>query len=279
MTDIGFTPAYTNELLQKLGHTPNKQLGQNFLVDKNILKKSIEMAELSAGETIVEVGPGLGCLSDAMLKTGCKVYAVERDPKLAEHLRQSYANNENFDLLEDDALKSPRAKLPEDVKTFKVVANLPYAISTPWLSALIEQEPLPECMVLMLQKEAGERFSAKAGTKNFGAISIFLNAAYETENIHKVSKYCFKPEPKVDSVLIKFTLKEDAKFFKDGTRKLIRNIFTQRRKQLGSLCKNFASTYELGEWFDSLSKHGFSQKSRPEEIPMELWLELDAFIN
>ena len=194
----------TRVLLEELSHLPNKKLGQNFLIDGNILRKSIEMAKIDAEDAIVEVGPGLGTLTQALLETGASVWAVERDPTLAKHLRKTLADSDNrLHLTENDCLEYPCAGLPEEraASGFKVVANLPYAVSTPWMDAILTG-PLPKRMVLMLQKEAADRYSALHGSKSFGAISIFLQSAYCVHDRHSVSANCFYPKPKVDSVLL-----------------------------------------------------------------------------
>ncbi|MBQ7332135.1 MAG: ribosomal RNA small subunit methyltransferase A, partial [Opitutales bacterium] len=197
----------TRELLALLSHSPKKWLGQNFLVDGNIVRKSLELAGVRAGDIVVEVGPGLGTLTTTLLQAGAKVFAVERDATLAAHLRERVAPNypETFDLTEGDAMDFPLAAFPEKMPAgtpFKIVANLPYAISTPWMDAVLESGNLPETLVLMLQKEAADRFTAAAGTKNYGALSVFLEAAYERAPGHKVPAQCFFPPPKVDSYLL-----------------------------------------------------------------------------
>ena len=155
-----FTPTQTCEILRELGHNPSKKLGQNFLVDSNIVRKSLELADVSAGDYVVEVGPGLGTLTGALLERGAKVFAVELDKKLFAHLRSYFAGNANLNLINADAVDFPLAALPAQVRDFKIVANLPYAISTPWLDAVLSGK-LPSKMSLMLQKEAALRFSAK----------------------------------------------------------------------------------------------------------------------
>ncbi|ADE54763.1 16S rRNA (adenine(1518)-N(6)/adenine(1519)-N(6))-dimethyltransferase RsmA [Coraliomargarita akajimensis] len=270
-------PTSTRELLEALDHLPNKKLGQNFLVDGNIVRKSIELAEIDEGSSVVEVGPGLGTLTRAILGSGAKLWAVERDSTLAEYLRDKVVPQQpNFDLTEGDCLDHPRAGLPEELAEsgFKIVANLPYAVSTPWMEAIISG-PLPQRMVLMLQKEAADRYIADSGIKNFGAISIFLQAAYHAHSKHLVSANCFHPAPKVDSILLRLDLKENAVQFNAETRACIRRIFTQRRKQLGALCKK--DPYEPAKaWFDSLVEKGYSPTVRPEAIPHHEWVSLNG---
>jgi 16S rRNA (adenine1518-N6/adenine1519-N6)-dimethyltransferase len=266
------SPKQTRELLESLGHRPRRPLGQNFLIDGNIVRKSLQLAGIAKGDRVVEVGPGLGTLTEAMLDAGCTVHAVELDSRLSEHLRQTLAKTrpEHFHLVEGDAVKFPRAGLASQ-GSFKVVANLPYAITTPWMEALLE-EPLPAAMVLMMQKEAADRITAQPGSKAYGAISIFMGAAYEKAGIHAVSRSCFYPVPGVDSQLLHLKLKSEPILFCPPARAIVRNLFTQRRKQIGSLAQKQPL---LADWLDTLPAFGCSRTDRPEVIPLEGWLELN----
>lgn len=270
------SPSQTRELLESLGHRPRKPLGQNFLIDGNIVRKSLQLAGLAEGDHVVEVGPGLGTLSQAMLDIGCVVHAVELDPRLAQHLRETHVSShpQAFHLVEGDAVKHPRADIPPTALDFKVVANLPYAITTPWMEALLEN-PLPSDMVLMMQKEAADRITAQPGSKAYGAISIFIGAAYERAGVHHVSRSCFYPVPGVDSMLLHLRLKENPVLLREETRDLIRKIFTQRRKQIGSLLQKVPDTQP---WLDQLPDFGCARTTRPEAIPLEAWLALDALL-
>jgi len=269
------SPKQTRALLDQLAHFPNKKLGQNFLVDGNIVRKSIDMAELDANSHVVEVGPGLGTLTRAILSSGATVWAVERDATLAQHIRDTVVPEQpKLHLIEGDCLDYPRAELPilQAQSDFKIVANLPYAVSTPWMEAIISG-PLPQRMVLMLQKEAADRYVASHGSKAFGAISIFLQSVYTAHSKHLVSAQCFHPAPKVDSALLRLDLREDAVHFSAAARECIRGIFTQRRKQLGALCKR-ASHAEALDWFHTLVAEGVKPTIRPEELPLEQWQKL-----
>ncbi len=268
------SPSQTRMLLNQLTHQPNKKLGQNFLVDGNIVRKSVELAELGPADKVVEVGPGLGTLTQAILDSGARLWAVERDATLAAHLRELIPNDPNFDLVEGDCLDEPRAGLPdaEAANGYKIVANLPYAVSTPWMDAVLAG-PLPERMVLMLQKEAAERYAASHGSKSFGAISIFLQSAYTVTAKHLVAAACFHPAPKVDSILLRLDLRPDALRFPAAARECARRIFTQRRKQLGALCRK-ESEPTASDWFDSLVAGGVAPTVRPEELPIQHWQTL-----
>ncbi len=272
---LPLNPNQTHTILNALGHSPNKKLGQNFLIDGNIVRKSIELADISTNESIVEIGPGLGTLSKAILSTGAQLYAVEKDPSLSNYLEETVSKEfNNFHLLNEDCLKKPLGTLidQEQSSDFKIVANLPYAVATPWLEAALSTS-LPKRMVLMLQKEAADRYNAQPKTKNFGAISIFLQSAYDVHSTHTVSASCFHPKPKVDSTLIRLDLKKTPICFSRETKALIRTIFTQRRKQISSLCKKSESGV-IKQWLESLFKKGYLQSVRAEEIDLPSWQSL-----
>ena len=280
LTTMPLSPTLTREILEHLEHSPNKKLGQNFLIDGNIVRKSIELAELDADSTVVEVGPGLGTLTRAILATGARLWAIERDPRLAAYLREKVLPEQpKLTLIEGDCLDEPRAGLPPRLanKDYCIVANLPYAVATPWMD-LILSGTLPERMVLMLQKEAADRYVAPHGTKTFGAISIFLQSVFEVHSKHLVSAQCFHPAPKVDSVLLRLDRRTDAIRFSLAARECIRRIFTQRRKQLGALCKNDSHAGALA-WFKELLEHGVTPTVRPEELAIEYWQSITRFIH
>ncbi len=272
------TPSDTRSLLTSLGHQPKRFLGQNFLVDGNIVRKSLELAQVVPGDQVVEVGPGLGTLTRALLAAGAKVWAVEKDRQLHAYLLENLVPefSATFTLLEGDGVESPRAGLNdgEAKRGFKVVANLPYAISTPWMDEVLSG-PLPERMVLMLQQEAAQRYSAGPGSKQFSAISIFLQAAYEIAPGHKVSASCFYPRPDIESYLLHLVKRAQPFVFAPEIKTIIRGCFQQRRKQIGSLIKDRAPGM-AEPWLAILAAANFGAQSRPEEIPVELWTRLST---
>jgi len=270
------SPTTTRELLAKLGHEPKRYLGQNFLVDGNIVRKSLELAAIGPGDTVVEIGPGLGTLTSALLTAGAEVWAVEKDRNLHLHLEEAViplaANR--LHLLEGDAVEQPLAGLPADraAAGFKVVANLPYAISTPWMDAVLSG-PLPERMVLMLQQEAAQRYAASSGGKQFGAISVFLQSAYDVAPGHKVDSGCFYPKPDIESYLLVLIRKPSPHVFPPAVKTLIRACFQQRRKQIGGLLRGLLPD-EGAAWIAQLNAAGLSGLARAEAIPVELWRSL-----
>ena len=265
---MSLSPSETTRLLRQLEHRPNKKLGQNFLVDGNLVQKSLRMADLPEGVPVLEIGPGLGTLTEKLLSSGHPVYAVEIDRRLEKHLRQSlvhYLESDQLDLLRADAVKSPLGNLPEQIHQYAVVANLPYAISSAWLEGVLGSGKLPVRMVMMLQKEAAERMLARPGTKEFNALSIFLQSCYQSSGTHPVPGQCFYPAPSVDSVLLRMDRLPQPIEFSKSARKLVRRIFTQRRKQIGSLIKKEPEPINevMQGW---LAEEGLCPTLRPEKI-------------
>lgn len=274
------SPTQTNDILKQLGHQPNKKLGQNFLIDKNIVKKSLSLAKVESDDIIVEIGPGLGTLSSALLESNAVLFAVEKDNTLVNYLNSNLKPlfSDSFHLLNADALDYPIANIPvKHFEDFKIIANLPYAIATPWLEKVLSG-PLPDSMTLMLQKEAADRFCASHGSKLFGSISIFLNSSFKKIDSHKVSRHCFYPEPKVDSILLHLEKIKNPFIFHSKTKDIIRFFFTQRRKQIGSLIKQIPDDKALSYWLDFLISKKFSSNNRAEELPIEIWQELDHLL-
>lgn len=267
----------TRELLARLGHSPKRFLGQNYLIDGNIVRKSVELGAVAPGEAVVEVGPGLGTLTSALLAASATVWAVEKDATMAAHLRATLATEHpgRLHLIEEDAVAHPIADLPAELTaTFKIVANLPYAISTPWMDAVLGG-PLPQRMVLMLQQEAAQRYVAEPGTKQFGAISIFVQSAFLAERGHKVPASCFYPAPEVESCLLNLVRRSEPFVFDPAVKRLIRECFQQRRKQIGALLRHKLPDGG-GAWIAGLAAVGLDARARPEEIPVAQWQRLHA---
>jgi 16S rRNA (adenine1518-N6/adenine1519-N6)-dimethyltransferase len=275
------SPSATRDLLGRLDHRPRRSLGQNFLVDGNIVRKSVGLAGISPGDAVVEIGPGLGTLTAALLEAGAEVWAVELDPRLHAHLAAELAPiaHGRLHLVAGDAVEHPLAGLPRDRAGagFKIVANLPYAVATPWLDAVLSG-PLPSRMVLMLQQEAAQRYTASPGTKSFGAISIFLQAAYEPSRGHRVAAACFHPRPDVESLLLTLDLRTQPFVFPAAAKDLIRGCFRQRRKQIGALLRGHRDP-KAHAWLRHLLSGTIPAATRPEAIPVAAWEELSRLVD
>ena len=220
----------------------------------------------------MEIGPGLGALTQLLLEKECEVHAIEKDAGLFRYLEkellQSYKSRLN--LTHGDAMDKPLASLSQQREDTKIVANLPYAISTPWLDAVLSG-PLPLRMVLMLQMEAANRFVANPGTGTYGPISLFLKSAYKVMEIHKVAAQCFFPEPEVGSALLSLERLKEPKRFPKEIKEGIRQIFRQRRKQIGSIIAKNPMAPQFQSWLQELVKQGMDPKKRPEAIGEDQW--------
>ena len=263
---MAFSLLYTKELLSRLKICPNKKLGQNFLVEPAFVEMSISWAQIKAEDIVIEVGPGCGTLTDSLLQARAQVFAVEKDPVLAQHIARTFPIN----ILKGDALEYPVGNFSLD-KSYKVVANLPYAVASVWLDKILELPRLPQNMVLLVQKEAAERWFSAAGSKHFCALGINLQAAYTINNKRDVAKRCFYPQPNVDSVLISLKKKTDALIFKKDFKIFLRDIFIHRRQQIGRICRGSQSSL-ANRFLDYLIKKGYTQNVRAEDIDLPLWI-------
>jgi len=270
------SPSETTRLLDSINHRPKKKLGQNFLIDGNIVRKSLIMADLPYRIPVVEIGPGLGTLTKQLLDQNHPVFAVEIDTNLFANLKDefsSFIKQGKLNLINGDAVKNPVGSLPDEVDEFAVVANLPYAISSPWMESLLNSNKIPNRMVLMLQKEAVDRMNASHGTKHYNALTIFLRSAFKQTQTHPVPRQCFHPVPGIDSMLVRLDRLKNPFLFSKDDRVLIRKIFTQRRKQIGALAKKENNSVReiMLKWLDDMN---LPSNFRPEQIKLDAWREL-----
>jgi 16S rRNA (adenine1518-N6/adenine1519-N6)-dimethyltransferase len=215
-----------------------KALGQHFLRDQNIVRKIITLAEIQPDETVVEIGPGRGILTRALNETGSKVFAIELDRSLDEPLQKEFKDSPNVRIIQADALTYPFEDFPAP---FAVVANLPYSISTPLLFRLLELRSRVSRMVLMLQLEVARRITAREGGKEYGLLSVGVQFYAEPRLEFVVPRGCFKPPPRVDSAVIRLTMrttpkvavKDESFFFR-----VVRAGFGHRRKSLRNALKD-----------------------------------------
>ncbi len=223
--------------LESIGMRPGRGLGQNFLLDGNLLDFIVRLSAPKKGEKILEVGPGFGALTSRLLKSGAEVYAVEFDHRIAEYLR-AHVEKENFHLTEADACRVDYVELLGGGE-FRAIANLPYSISTIFIARMLDLPRPPESMFFMLQREMGERLSAAPGTKNYGALSVRTQLRYEVKLEKIVPPEVFFPPPEVDSAIVSFRLRHGG----DGDDPelcrllpgVVKTVFAQRRKQMGKV--------------------------------------------
>ncbi len=250
--------------LKSLEARPKKHLSQNFLTDPQIVRKIIELAEVKPGDAVLEIGPGPGALTQALLGAGARVYAVEMDGTFARHLERLQTPDGRLKVFLSDILKFPLGSLPRPIK---VVANLPYHITTPILERLFAQ-PFSS-LTIMVQKEVADRMMAQAGSKTFGSLSIFVQFYSQLHRSFIVPAGCFYPRPKVDSTVIRLdgrtTPDIDPLFFFP----LVHKAFQQRRKMLTS-----SLLYPKERVRDTLCKIDQRPDARPEALSLEQWVAL-----
>ena len=235
------TLAEIRSILDTRGLRPKHALGQNFLVDHNLLRKLVDAAHVKAGDLVLEVGPGTGTLTDELLERGARVNACELDKELGAHLAERFAaRGEQFRLVLGDCLESKR-ELSRDAhaalgtEPFKLVANLPYGAGTPLMLILMSQYPQCGGMWVTIQYEVGERMLASPASREFGPLGVIAQASGEVKQLAKLSPECFWPRPKIDSAMLQWVRgarpTSEVLILLDFCAKL----FSQRRKQLGSV--------------------------------------------
>lgn len=239
-----------NRQLQSYGLSPLKRFSQNFLTDERIAGKIIDALELTADDTVIEIGPGLGILTERLLDAGAKVLAIEIDKGFADILDKRFGGRDNFEIINQDALKISYKALfcrggkkltPADIKQgFKVVSNLPYNISTPMIFELLDEREVFSLLVLMLQKEVAQRIVSQPDAKEYGVLSVFVQLLADVRIEFNVPPSCFYPAPKVYSSVVRFDILQrprvevdDMEFFK----KVVKASFGQRRKTLFNALK------------------------------------------
>jgi 16S rRNA (adenine1518-N6/adenine1519-N6)-dimethyltransferase len=263
-----------NVTLREIGVSPVKTLGQNFLHDRNLARWIVEQADISRTDYIVEIGPGLGSLTQYILGKRASVLAIEKDARLARFLRKRFPVQQ-LEVLHADALEfDPRLLYAQPV--VKLLGNLPYYISSQiMLKFMTYPSPISLCL-LMLQKEMARRLSADPSTKDYGALTLQVQLHYRVEYLRSVSAAVFLPRPEVDSALVRITPRKpdelpycDYELF----RKLVRQGFAQRRKQLGKLLH-----HELEDWKKAADVLGISANARAEELSLLQWIALTNYV-
>lgn len=263
---MAFSLQQTKDILKKLCISPNRKLGQNFLIEPTIVQKSLEWARINTNDVVIEVGPGCGTLTDSLFQSGARIFAVEKDRGLYEHIVETFP----IDIIHGDALDFPVGNF--DLSTpYKIVANLPYAVASVWLDEILELKKLPECMVLLVQKEAADRWFSSHSTKHFCALGINLQAAYKIIEKCCVAKRYFYPQPGVDSSLVLLEKKQDAFIFPKIFKQFIREAFIHRRQQIGRYCRESQATFSK-DFLAYLNQNNFKDTLRAEEIPLTVWV-------
>jgi 16S rRNA (adenine1518-N6/adenine1519-N6)-dimethyltransferase len=268
--------------LTKYGLIPKKGWGQHFLIDRNILNKVVRTAQVRKEDVVLEVGPGLGEMTIALARQAKRVIAIEIDPKLVEILKKKMAPYPNVEVIKRDILKVDFYHfLYQEGQQIKVVANLPYQISTPLLSRFIESRNVFFTLTLMLQKEVAERMVALPGEKEYGPLSIFVQMVSDLSISFFIKPSAFFPPPKVDSAVVHMVWKEksmielgDEEWFK----RVVRGCFSYRRKTLINALKHSGLSLPR-DIVERMERIGIDPQRRPETLKLQEFAHLTEALN
>ena len=274
----------TKEVVQKHNFKFSKSLGQNFLIDTNVIDRILEGARVKEGDYVIEVGPGIGTLTKEMGRSAEKVVAIEIDKTLIPILEETLADFPNIEVINQDILKVNVQELVKEKLNggpVKLVANLPYYITTPIVMKFLEEDIPVTDIVVMVQKEVADRMNAQPSTKDYGALSVAVQYYCDTEIVAKAPRHMFVPQPNVDSIVIGLHVRDEKKFVVDNEDiffKTVKASFGQRRKtllnSLGGL--GFLSKDEIRE---ALQAANIDEKRRGETLSIDEFANLSNEIN
>lgn len=265
----------TKEVVKKYGFKFTKSLGQNFLIDNSVVTDIVDGAQVSKEDFVIEIGPGVGTLTRELLKKAKAVCAIELDKSLISILKEELKDFDNFTLINEDALKVNFNEIIGEEKSVKLVANLPYYVTTPIIINLLNGGYPFKSLTIMIQKEVAERMNATPGGKDYGSLSLLVQYYCRTEIVRKVSPACFIPQPKVDSIVIKLEkldaprvqVKDEKLFFN-----IIRDSFNMRRKTLSNALKNIGLSKE--NLYKAFEEAGIDHQRRGETLSIEEFAKL-----
>ena len=269
-----YSPTVFKEKMEKYGLNFKKMYGQNFIIDENIINSIITSSDIDKDTLVIEIGPGAGSLTYKLSIYAKNVLCYEIDTTLKSLLDENLSDCNNVNIIYEDFLK---VDILDELKKYEykklyVVANLPYYITTPIITKIIEDKISVDKVVVMVQKEVGDRFKAKPNSKDYNSLSIYLNYYFDVKKIIDVSRNVFIPKPNVDSIVVEFTKKEERHNLKDESIffKLIKDSFKQKRKTL----KNNLKDYDLSKIEKILKKYNLDLSVRAEQIPIEVFVDI-----
>ena len=278
-------PKYTIEVLQKYGFVFQKRFGQNFLIDTHVLERIIEASEITKDDFVLEIGPGIGTMTQYLAEAAREVTAVEIDDALIPILKDTLKEWDNVTVLHGDILKTDIRKIADEKnqgRPIKVVANLPYYITTPIIMGLFESHVPVDSITVMVQKEVADRMQTGPGSKDYGALSLAVQYYAEPKIVANVPPNCFMPRPKVGSAVIRLTRHQNPPVTTLDEKlmfRLIRASFNQRRKTLSNSLKNSQELpYSKEEVEAAITECGLPLNIRGEALTLEQFARLsDTF--
>lgn len=266
-------------LLKKYKIRPNKKLGQNFLVDPNLIDKLIDSLNVYPDEDILEIGSGFGVLTSKLASHAQRVLAIEKDRRLIAISQNEFEDQNNIQFYEGDFLKTDLKNLLKPYHTpLKVIGNIPYYISSQIIFELLKNAPLFQLAILTVQKEVAERLTAEVGSKDYGILAILLNSQAHCETLFDLDPQTFIPPPEVTSTVVKITFSEkplypihNPELFK----KLVKTAFQQRRKTVKNSLKKLLKNNKIKPW----SSCEIEPELRPEQITIPQYVTLANYLN
>lgn len=279
-------PSELKSVIEKHGFSFSKSLGQNFLIDKNVLGTIVDKSGVNSDVAVLEVGPGAGVLTRELAERAKKIVAVEIDKSLIPLLNYTLSDFDNAKVINEDILKVDLEKLFQEEfagLSVIVVANLPYYITTPVIMRLLEFDKKISSITVMVQKEVAHRMAAKPGGKDYGALSVAVQFYSEPEIVIEASPSCFMPQPKVSSTVIKMNIFKEDKYIVSNREfffKLVKSAFGQRRKTLVNALSN--SPYisvEKDKIINSLKDMGLDERIRGEKLSIDEFIKLSDILN
>lgn len=273
-----YKPSKLSEILSKYGFRFTKSLGQNFLIDGNIVRKIADAAEISEDDNILEIGPGVGTMTEELALRAKKVVAVEIDEKLRE-LHKETLDIENVKVIYGDFLELDLEKIAGEEfgdEGFKVVANLPYYVTTPIIEKLLLSKVNLISITVMVQKEVAKRLAAQPGNKDYGSLSVFINYYTDCKYKFQVPSSVFMPKPNVDSAVVNLKMKEREDLDTDFLFKIVRAAFTTRRKTLLNSFSNSRLPYSKDDIKRALELSGIDEGRRAETLSLEEFIILSV---
>ncbi len=286
MNNFISNPSETKRIIKEHQFTFKKSLGQNFLIEPNILNKIVEKAGVSKETAIIEIGPGIGALTQKLAEKAGKVIAVEIDQRLLPILNKTLAEYPHAEVIHGDVLKLSLNKIIEEklmgFKEIKIVANLPYYITTPIIMKLLEEKLPITSITVMVQKEVGERINAQPGTKDYGSLTLAIQYYAESKILFTVPKTVFMPPPNVDSLILQLTIRETPAVYVENEEllfQIIKTGFSQRRKTLfNNLTHQLIAKEKKAELEQLLQSIDINPQRRAETLTIEEFAKLSAKI-
>lgn len=269
-------PTVIKEICNKYNFHFKKGLGQNFLIDGNVIDSIVEGTNISKETSVVEIGPGFGALTQALIESAKDVTSIEIDSSLIPVLTDIFKDADNFTLINADVLKTDLSEIIKNENTV-LAANLPYYVTTPILTHILENRYKFKSLTVMVQKEVAKRMVASPGTKDYGAFTCLINYYSNPEILRYISPNCFSPAPKVESAVVLLKIPAEQKYFpknEDTYKRVVRGVFGKRRKTMLNALSSVFGEFTKQKMEEIITEAGFSPSVRGETLSIEDFIKI-----